>query len=55
VFYAYAYPEPEGFRSYPVKPAAARYDEELREQLKAFSLNDPRFVNPALWNIHEAT
>ncbi len=31
VFYAYAYPEPEGFRSYPIKPAAARYDEELRE------------------------
>ncbi|MEA2724811.1 MAG: hypothetical protein QOH59_2582 [Gemmatimonadales bacterium] len=31
VFYAYAYPEPEGFRSYPVKPTAARYDEELRE------------------------
>lgn len=31
MFYAYAYPEPEGFRSYPVKPAAARYDEELRE------------------------
>ena len=31
VFYAYAYPEPEGFRSYPVKPAAARYDEEMRE------------------------
>ena len=31
VFYAYAYPEPEGFRSYPVKPSAARYDDELRE------------------------
>lgn len=31
VFYAYAYPEPEGFRSYPVKPAAARYSEEMRE------------------------
>ena len=31
VFYAYAYPEPDGFRSYPVEPAAARYDEELRE------------------------
>jgi hypothetical protein len=31
VFYAYAYPEPEGFRNYPIKPAAARYDEELRE------------------------
>ncbi len=31
VFYAYAYPEPEGFRSYPVGPAAARYDEAMRE------------------------
>ena len=31
VFYAYAYPEPEGFRSYPVEPAAARYDEAMRE------------------------
>jgi hypothetical protein len=31
VFYAYAYPEPEGFRSYPVKPAATRYNEDMRE------------------------
>jgi hypothetical protein len=31
VFYAYAYPEPDGFRSYPTKPAAARYSEEMRE------------------------
>lgn len=31
VFYAYAYPEPEGFRSYPVQPAAAHYSEEMRE------------------------
>jgi hypothetical protein len=31
VFYAYAYPEPDGFRSYPVKPTAAHYSEELRE------------------------
>ena len=31
VFYAYAYPEPEGFRSYPVLPASARYDETMRE------------------------
>ena len=31
VFYAYAYPEPDGFRSYPIKPAAGRYSEELRE------------------------
>lgn len=31
VFYAYAYPEPEGFRNYPVSPAAARYDDTMRE------------------------
>ena len=31
VFYAYAYPEPEGFRRYPVAPAAARYDDAMRE------------------------
>ena len=31
VFYAYAYPEPEGFKSYPVGPATARYDETMRE------------------------
>jgi hypothetical protein len=31
VFYAYAYPEPDGFRDYPVKPAAARYSQEMRE------------------------
>jgi hypothetical protein len=31
MFYAYAYPEPEGYREYPVRPAAARYDPDLRE------------------------
>jgi hypothetical protein len=31
VFYAYAYPEPEGFRSYPVAPPEARYDDTMRE------------------------
>ena len=31
VFYAYAYPEPEGFRRYPVEPAEARYSEEMGE------------------------
>lgn len=31
LFYSYAYPEPEGFRSCQVGPTAARYDEELRE------------------------
>lgn len=31
VFYAYAYPEPEGFRQTQVKPAAAFFDEGLGE------------------------
>ena len=33
VFYAYAYPEPEGFRASPVRPAAARYNTDLGEFL----------------------
>jgi len=31
IFYSYAYPEPEGFRSASVAPAAARFDEILGE------------------------
>jgi hypothetical protein len=31
VFYAYAYPEPDGFASFPVRPAAAFYSEQLHE------------------------
>jgi hypothetical protein len=30
-FYAYAYPEPEGFKDYPVRPGQAFYSEEMRE------------------------
>lgn len=30
-FYAYAYPEPKGFREYPVRPEAAYYHEALGE------------------------
>lgn len=30
-FYAYAYPEPEGYATYPVQPSAAYYHPELRE------------------------
>jgi hypothetical protein len=33
VFYAYAYPEPEGFKTAPVRPAAARYNADLGEFL----------------------
>jgi hypothetical protein len=31
VFYAYAYPEPEGFKSASLRPAGARYDPTLGE------------------------
>jgi hypothetical protein len=30
-FYAYAYPEPEGFAQYPIQPAEAYYHPEMRE------------------------
>ncbi len=30
-FYAYAYPEPQAYRQYPVRPVQARYDDALRE------------------------
>jgi hypothetical protein len=30
-FFAYAYPEPEGYAAWPVRPAAARYDGKARE------------------------
>jgi hypothetical protein len=30
-FYAYAYPEPDGFSDHPVQPEAAYYHKELRE------------------------
>ena len=32
-FYAYAYPEPDGFAAYPVEPAAAYYSAEYRQFL----------------------
>jgi len=33
VFYAYAYPEPDGFRNYPVRPPAAYYSNDMHEFL----------------------
>jgi hypothetical protein len=30
-YYAYAYPEPEGFKDYPVQPKAAFYHKDIRE------------------------
>lgn len=32
-FYAYAYPEPPGYRDWPIRPGDARYDDQLREFL----------------------
>ncbi len=33
MFYAYAYPEPAGFRDWPVQPAAAYFSQDLGEFL----------------------
>ncbi len=33
VFYSYAYPEPEGFKEYPIRPAGAYYSPEMGEFL----------------------
>ncbi len=37
-FYAYAYPEPEGFKDYPVQPAQAFYHAEMREFLLPYDV-----------------
>ena len=33
VFYSYAYPEPQGFKDYPIQPPEAFYHTEMREFL----------------------
>ncbi len=33
MFYAYAYPEPEGFKAYPIEPSEAFYSEQMGEFL----------------------
>jgi hypothetical protein len=38
VFYSYAYPEPDGYRSMPVAPHAARFDEALGEFTLPYSV-----------------
>ncbi len=43
VFYAYAYPEPEGFKTAPMLPAAARYHPGLSEFVLAY--DDVRTAN----------
>jgi hypothetical protein len=36
-FYAYAYPEPDGFADWPAEPAAASYDHDLGEFLLPYA------------------
>jgi len=37
-FYAYGYPEPEGFKEYPIKPKEAFYHEQMREFLLPYEV-----------------
>ncbi|HVE95518.1 MAG TPA: DUF5996 family protein [Pseudonocardiaceae bacterium] len=37
-FYAYAYPEPEGFRDYPIRPEAAFYSDDAGQFLLPYEL-----------------
>jgi hypothetical protein len=37
IFYSYAYPEPDGFRSVKIRPAAARFDSGLGEFVLPYS------------------
>jgi hypothetical protein len=38
VFYAYAYPEPQGFKDYPIEPAEAFYHSEMSEFLLSYDV-----------------
>jgi hypothetical protein len=38
VFYAYAYPEPEGFKEYAIQPAEAFYHTQMREFLLPYDV-----------------
>jgi hypothetical protein len=38
IFYSYAYPEPDGFRDFPVGPAGAAYSDELGEFMLPYEL-----------------
>jgi hypothetical protein len=37
-FYAYAYPEPEGFKDFPIKPAEAFYHKQMKEFLLPYDV-----------------
>ena len=55
-FYAYAYPEPDGFRTAPVKPDAARYHDDLGEFLLPYeAVRNARDPDAALLSFLEST
>ena len=38
VFYAYAYPEPQGFKDYPIQPSEAFYHKEMKEFILPYNV-----------------
>ena len=38
VFYAYAYPEPQGFKDYPIQPSQAFYHTGMREFILPYNI-----------------
>jgi hypothetical protein len=59
VFYAYAYPDPPGYRDAVVAPAGARWDDDLGEFVLPYELvrnaDDPDALLLAfLWSTYEA-
>jgi hypothetical protein len=38
VFYAYSYPEPQGFKDYPIQPQGAFYHKEMGEFLLPYEI-----------------
>ncbi|MDX2213736.1 MAG: DUF5996 family protein [Oculatellaceae cyanobacterium bins.114] len=60
LFYAYAYPEPEGFKDYPIQPQAAFYSDQMKEFILPYDIvrqaSDPDAMLLAfLQSTYEAT
>jgi len=55
-FYAYAYPEPDGYARHPAAPAGARYDTTLREFVLPYeSVRDAADPDAALLDFFQST
>lgn len=56
LFYAYAYPEPEGFGAYPIEPKEAFYDSALREYVLPYeAMRSSSEPDKALMDFLEST